>query len=179
MNLRRKLRELIDRPGLTLMPGVYEETWGKAATEAHELELRQQCAAGLNFGYFYADSPIIAYDGEEHPVYSVHEFISSTVPGCRAPHVWLTGHTSLYDVLGAGYTLIRTDKMANADGLIDAAKQRGVPLKLLDIDEPDAKAAYKCKLTLVRPDQHVAWRGDQEPDEPLNVMDLVRGAIAN
>jgi hypothetical protein len=29
---------------------------------------------------------------------------------------------------------------------------------------------------LVRPDQHVAWRGDGEPAAPLGLVDLVRGA---
>jgi hypothetical protein len=29
---------------------------------------------------------------------------------------------------------------------------------------------------LVRPDGHVAWRGDTLPDDPLSVADLVRGA---
>jgi len=28
----------------------------------------------------------------------------------------------------------------------------------------------------VRPDQHVAWRGDAEPADTLDLVDLVRGA---
>jgi len=28
----------------------------------------------------------------------------------------------------------------------------------------------------VRPDQHVAWRGNDEPAEPNDLIDLVRGA---
>jgi hypothetical protein len=35
---------------------------------------------------------------------------------------------------------------------------------------------YRHKLVLVRPDQHVAWRGDAEPTDPLDLVDLVRGA---
>ena len=31
-------------------------------------------------------------------------------------------------------------------------------------------------LLLVRPDQHVAWRGDAVPDNPLGLIDRVRGA---
>ena len=41
---------------------------------------------------------------------------------------------------------------------------------------PDACALYRRKLTLIRPDQHVAWRGDEEPVAALELMDLVRGA---
>ncbi len=57
--------------------------------EAYELNVQQFCCAGLNFGYFYDGSPIIAYDGEAPPAYSMGEFTPSTVPGCRAPHFWL------------------------------------------------------------------------------------------
>jgi len=37
-------------------------------------------------------------------------------------------------------------------------------------------ALYRCKLVLVRPDQHVAWRSDKEPTDPLDLIDIVRGA---
>src|SRR6202007_1779253 len=99
--------------------------------ESRELEVRQQCSAGLNFGYFYADSPIIAYDGEAQPTYSMHEFQSSTVPGCRAPHVWLEGGRSLYDELGPYYSIVRIDPSIAVDPLIQAARARGIPLKLV------------------------------------------------
>jgi len=31
---------------------------------------------------------------------------------------------------------------------------------------------------LVRPDGHVAWRGDRAPDDPLAVIDRVRGCAS-
>jgi hypothetical protein len=31
---------------------------------------------------------------------------------------------------------------------------------------------------LVRPDQHVGWRGDAIPDDALALIDLIRGAAA-
>ncbi len=144
--------------------------------QSHGLEIKQQCSAGLNFGYFYADSPIIAYDGEAHPAYTMDEFQSSTVPGCRAPHVWLEGRRSLYDELCPYYTLIRIDPTVNVDPLVQAAQERRVPVKVLDIAPAEANGLYDKKLTLVRPDQYVAWRGHAVPDEPLKLIDLVRGA---
>ena len=66
-----------------------------------ELNVAQYCCAGLNFGYYYDDSPIIAYDGDAHPPYTMGAFTPSTVPGCRLPHVWLADGRSLYDALGA------------------------------------------------------------------------------
>ena len=43
---------------------------------------------------------------------------------------------------------------------------------------PEACELYRLKLVLVRPDQHVAWRGDKEPADPLELIDIVRGARA-
>ena len=40
----------------------------------------------------------------------------------------------------------------------------------------EALDLYRHKLVLVRPDEHVAWRGDREPDVPLDLIDLIRGA---
>ncbi|MEM5428772.1 FAD-dependent oxidoreductase [Cupriavidus oxalaticus] len=152
------------------------ESRRQAGDASEELELKQQCSAGLNFGYFYADSPIIAYDGEAQPAYSMHEFTSSTVPGCRAPHVWLDGSRSLYDELGPFYTVIRLDPSVCVDALLQAAQERGVPFKLLDVRPSEAGSPYSRTLTLVRPDQYVAWRGDAVPADPLALVDLIRGA---
>ena len=43
---------------------------------------------------------------------------------------------------------------------------------------PEARELYRHKLVLARPDQHVAWRGDKEPADPLELIDIVRGARA-
>jgi hypothetical protein len=168
---RREIPVEIEAPG-----SVGEGIRARIGKEAYDLDVSQQCCGGLNFGYFYARSPIIAYDGETHPSYSMHDFTSSTVPGCRAPHLWLDNHRSLYDTLGPDYTLIRLDPTAQASEVVQAAAQRGVPLAILDIDTPEARALYARKLTLVRPDQHVAWRGDEQPADSLGLIDLVRGA---
>ncbi len=148
----------------------------KLGDESHGLEVQQQCSAGLNFGYFYAESPVIAYDGEPHPAYTMHEFESSTVPGCRTPHVWLDDGVSLFDALGPYYTVVRVDPTVDVAPLLQAAEARGVPLKVLDLKAPGARALYAKKLTMVRPDQYVAWRGDTVPQDSVKLIDLLRGA---
>jgi hypothetical protein len=105
-------------------------------------------------------------------------FTSSTVPGCRAPHVWLEGQRSLYDAMGPDYTLLRFDPTTPVDGIVRAAERRGFPLAVLDVRAREASQHYRHKLALVRPDQHVAWRGDAEPADALDLVDLVRGAGA-
>jgi len=171
---RRGVPAEVEAPGAA--GGAAREQIGK---EAYALDVQQQCAGGLNFGYFYQGSPIIAYDGEAHPTYTMHDFTTSTVPGCRAPHLWLDRRGSLYDALGADYTLIRLDPAVRVAGMVEAAARRGVPLAVLDVAAPGAPALYGRKLVLVRPDQHVAWRGDAEPSAPLALIDLVRGARAD
>jgi len=170
---RREISADIER-----QDAVGEATRTTIGREAYDLYVQQQCCGGLNFGYFYADSPIIAYDGKAHPPYSMGRFTSSSVPGCRAPHFWLRDGRSLYDALGPNYTLIRFDPTVRVSGLVEAAAGRGVPLIILDVDAPDAAALYAHKLVLVRPDRHLAWRGDEDPAAPMDLIDLVRGAHA-
>ena len=108
-----------------------------------------------------------------------YEFTPSTVPGCRTPHLWLPGGRSLYDALGPDYTLIRTDPAVPVDALLAAAARRGVPMTLVDLDAPEAAALDPQNLVLSRPDQHVAWRGDAPPPDPLALVDRIRGAAAS
>jgi len=146
--------------------------------KAYELNVGQFCCGGLNFGYFYDTSPIIAYDGEKPPEYTIYDFSQSTVPGCRTPHLWLRDGRSLYDALGSGFTLLRFDPAVEVDGLMAVAAHRGVPLDILDVDANEAPSLYRCKLVLSRPDQHVAWRGDAAPANPTRLIDRIRGASA-
>jgi 2-polyprenyl-6-methoxyphenol hydroxylase-like FAD-dependent oxidoreductase len=143
---------------------------------AYDLNVNQYCCGGLNFGYFYDDSPIIAYDGAAAPGYTMSGFTPSTVPGCRVPHLWLRDGRSLYDALGPYYTLVRRDRSVEVDHLVAAASMRGVPLAVLDLDAEANEHLYPRALVLARPDQHVAWRGDHVPADTLQLVDLIRGA---
>src|SRR5690349_24091371 len=92
---------------------------------AYDLGVQQYCCGGLNFGYFYDRSPIIAYGGEQARTYTMGTLTSTTVPSCRVPHVWLDGRRSLYDAMGPDYTLLRLDPGAHVAGIVAAATQRG------------------------------------------------------
>ena len=163
-------------------PEIEDETPAGAAARAalgaatYELNVQQYAAAGLNFGYYYDNSPIIAYDSGEHPPYTMGSFTPSTVPGCRVPHLWLRDGGSLYDAVGHGYTLLRFDPAVEVDDLLRAARECGVPLELLDVDSTEAAEVYTEALVLARPDRHVAWRGDQPPDDAPALIDRLRGA---
>jgi len=71
----------------------------KFGQDLYDLNVQQYCCAGLNFGYYYDQSPVIVYDEERAPDYSMGSFTPSTVPGCRAPHFWMPDGQSAYDAL--------------------------------------------------------------------------------
>jgi len=144
----------------------------------YEINVRQYACAGLNFGTYYDRSPIIVYDGSEHPAYTMDRYVPSDVPGCRTPHLWYGDGRSLYDAMGPEFTLLRFDRAVDVKALEAAAHSRGVPLKVLDIDMPRTATFYGGGLVLSRPDQHVAWRGGSLPTDPLALIDHVRGAAS-
>lgn len=143
-----------------------EATWA--------LNVQQYCAAGLNFGYYYDQSPIICYDDEPQPDYSMGSFTPSTVPGCRTPHLWLDGDKSLYDVIGDGFAVLRSDPTVEAQSLLDAFARAGVPCVLIDLPA-SAMDVYHHALVISRPDQHVGWRGDNVPEHPAAVVGRLTG----
>ena len=71
---------------------------------------------------------------------------------------------------------LRLDPAADVAGLREAARARGVPLALVDLAGQGAPAEYRHALLICREDQHVAWRGDAVPADPLALVDRLRGA---
>ncbi|UHL62692.1 FAD-dependent oxidoreductase [Paralcaligenes sp. KSB-10] len=164
----------IEKPGIE-----GEQLRVRLGQQAYELNVQQYCCAGLNFGYFYDKSPLIVYDDETAPAYSMGGFTASTVPGCRAPYFDLDKDTPLYDRLGKGYTLLRFDASCEVAPLVQATQFHHMPLTLLDASGNDSiPAAYRHKMLLLRPDQHIAWRGDALPADISNLMNVLRGATA-
>jgi 2-polyprenyl-6-methoxyphenol hydroxylase-like FAD-dependent oxidoreductase len=143
---------------------------------AYDLNVQQYCCAGLNFGYFYPESPIIAYDGEAPPPYTMGDFTPSTVPGARMPHLWLADGGSLYDALGPHYTLLRLQPDLDISALTTAAAAVAMPLSVLDISKAALPEIIKHRLLLVRSDQHIAWRGNEPPADSAGLVDILRGA---
>jgi len=142
----------------------------------YEINVRQYACAGLNFGSYYDRSPIIAYDDGKPPSYTMDSYTPSTVPGCRTPHQWCNDGRSLYDEMGPEFTLLRFDRSIDVAALGAAAHERGLPLKILDVDRPASARPDGDNLVLTRPDQHVAWRSNRLPGDCLALMDRVRGA---
>jgi 2-polyprenyl-6-methoxyphenol hydroxylase-like FAD-dependent oxidoreductase len=131
---------------------------------------------GLVLGYDYPSSPVVVPEGPPVPEQPVNTFEPSAHPGARLPHVWLPDGTSVYDLLGEDFTLVRLGPAADGNALSAAAARLGVPLRVLDLAHlPRLRTLYEADLLLVRPDQHVAWRGSATPD-PIGLLRTVIGA---
>jgi 2-polyprenyl-6-methoxyphenol hydroxylase-like FAD-dependent oxidoreductase len=132
---------------------------------------------GLQIGYRYDGSPICLPDGSPAPPDDPATYAPAARPGARAPHVFLADGRSTLDLFRRGFVLLRFDADApDVAPLVNAARSRGMPIDVTTLSEPQAAALYQRKLVLVRPDGHVAWRGDEVPDDPAAVVDRVRGA---
>jgi len=130
---------------------------------------------GAELGYRYAGSPIIA-DEPGGPEDDFRQYVPTSWPGARLPHVWLDGHKAMQDRVGRGYTLLRLgNSKLNSSGLEEAMKARGAPFEALDVPDPIAREIYGFDLILLRPDLHVAWRGKRLPVDPANLAALVTG----
>jgi 2-polyprenyl-6-methoxyphenol hydroxylase-like FAD-dependent oxidoreductase len=124
---------------------------------------------GVQLGARYDGSPIIAGD-DAPPPDDFASYTPSAVPGGRAPHAWVgTGRgigDSLYDRLGRGFTLLRLGANApDTSAFAAAAHDLAMPLTQIDLADTDIRALYGRDLVLIRPDQHVAWRGNVVPDD--------------
>ncbi|HLI22040.1 MAG TPA: FAD-dependent monooxygenase, partial [Stellaceae bacterium] len=130
---------------------------------------------GVHLGYRYESSPIVVPDGTAAPPMDSVSYAPTTRPGHRAPHDWIGTGRSMLDLFGRGFTLLRFGA-ADPSPLVAAAQSAGMPLDVVDLDNAAAERLYERKLVLVRPDGHVAWRGDAAPAAPRAIVDRVRGA---
>jgi hypothetical protein len=137
---------------------------------------REYVMEGVPLGYRVEDSPIVISDGTPTPPFEVMKYRPTARPGHRAPHAWLERDRSMLDLYGLGYTLVRFDPKIATAPLQAAARDRGVPMSVIDVADDTIAELYENNLVLVRPDGFVAWRGDAVPAQASGIIDVVRGA---
>jgi len=146
------------------------------ALHAKTSEFRSE---GLVLGYHYASSPIVVDDGTPVPEHDPVVYHGSGRPGARLPHRVLPDGRALHDVLGPWFTLlVATDGAGPAAGTAfrDAAAGTGVPLEVVEVPVAALEDGARFPLVLVRPDQHVAWRGADAADARL-LLGVVTGRL--
>lgn len=148
--------------------------------ESLEVFRGQFASLGVELGARYDGSPIVWADGEP-PRDDLLHYEPSSVPGGRLPHLWIDSmdgnRRSVFDLLHTGFTLLRIGPDAPAaNAFLVSARERGIPLRVVDIDSDFALDLYQRRLILVRPDQHIAWRGDCPPTDTGAILDRVAGS---
>jgi 2-polyprenyl-6-methoxyphenol hydroxylase-like FAD-dependent oxidoreductase len=152
-----------------------QRTRQRIGREISDLGNLENEALGIEIGYRYDTSPIICHEGGEPPAQRMDQYTPTTWPGARPPSLYLSDGRAIYDLFGRGFTLLRFADI-DVDSLLAAAASQGVPLDVVDIDDSHARTLYERDLVLLRPDQHVAWRGDAGPEDPVSVIERIRGA---
>jgi hypothetical protein len=131
---------------------------------------------GAELGYRYRSSPIVWPEPGDGPEDNFMNYVPTTWPGARLPHLWLSDGTALHDGIGDGYTLLRLARtQADATQLERGFASFGAPLTVLDIDEERARDLYGYDLLLLRPDLHVVWRGNRLPDDAAKLVAIATG----
>jgi 2-polyprenyl-6-methoxyphenol hydroxylase-like FAD-dependent oxidoreductase len=145
-----------------------------AADKIGELGNAENECRGIEFGYVYSGSPIIAQE-EVETNDSFIEYHPTTAPGARLPSTFLNDGKAVYDLLGPWFTLLAFGKV-DPSAIVEAASHVDLPLKVLRIEEESLFPIYQAALVLVRPDHHVAWRGNVM-DSPAEAKKLVRRSL--
>jgi 2-polyprenyl-6-methoxyphenol hydroxylase-like FAD-dependent oxidoreductase len=163
-------------------PNIRDKTPEGAATRANlariaDVEQRKSNEMiGAELGYRYDNSPLVWPEAGEPPEDNVMKYVPTTWPGARLPHLWLADGTALHDRIGDGYTLLRLHGAGDgAEALARAFAAYRAPFAELKIADAHARDVYGYDLLLLRPDLHVAWRGNRLPDDPAKLAAVATG----
>lgn len=119
---------------------------------------------GIELDYRFTESSIVSQetDGDAtEPAWKLREYVPTTWPGHRAPHVLLSdGITTIFDLYGLEFSVLDFSTQGAALETFDAsAKKLGIPLTLVHLpNETHARKIWERDVVLVRPDGYVAWR---------------------
>lgn len=132
---------------------------------------------GIELGYRYTGSPIVDADAEPgpEPTWSPQVYTPTTWPGGRPPSLYLPDRTALFDRFGPDFTLVDFAGDGRADPLLEHAARRGLPVRHTVVSDAAARELWERDLVLIRPDQHVAWRGNTAPGDCAEVVCRVSG----
>jgi 2-polyprenyl-6-methoxyphenol hydroxylase-like FAD-dependent oxidoreductase len=173
---RRKWRSMW-RPGIRDNTPEGAKTRADLARVADVEQRKSNEMVGAELGYRYVGSPLIAPEAGEGPEHNFIDYVPSTYPGVRLPHVWLEDGSAVQDRVGYGhgYALLRFAGGHDTAALGRAFAAYGAPYGVLDLPDQRARDVYGYDLVLVRPDLHVVWRGNALPDDPTRLAALATG----
>lgn len=146
------------------------------AARVQELGNAENESWGVELGYCY-QSPAILSDNEPAELDPLN-YRPMPEPGCRLPHFFLDDGNSVHRRLGKYFNLVVSGQPSDQERLPEAknaAEQLGVPLEIVTLNTLKAKAIYQYAYLLVRPDLHIAWRGNALPDDVTQTLAVAAG----
>lgn len=142
-------------------------------------------STGVEMGYRYNSCICVpsTLDEEVHPPeFNPRRYLPTTVPGYRAPHVFLADEKSIFDHFGDDFTLVAFPDAAelaeSLENFQDAASRRDFPLHIVNLSGEDhAREIWGARLVLVRPDEFVSWHGNEvsSQEEADKVLAIASG----
>jgi 2-polyprenyl-6-methoxyphenol hydroxylase-like FAD-dependent oxidoreductase len=148
------------------------EEIGRSADQHHR---RVHEMIGVEFGYSYAGSDLIAYEADNITDWDTTVYTAHTRPGVRIPHIWLNDGRAMQDALGEGYNLVDLTGRLDTTALEAEFVRIGAPLDVLRIDDPHVREIYETSYLLLRPDLHIFWRGDALREDLTALIDAATG----
>lgn len=174
LNLVRTMKRTVS-PDLHLDSPAGESARAEMAQRLELSDVRREFDMPMiHFGFRY-ESPIVIPDPIA-PAPVSPDWRPNAVPGSRAPHSWLRAGVSTLDLFGHGFSLLCFVEPDRREEIEHAFADRRVPLETTVCEDVRTAALYEYPFVLVRPDGHVAWRGNSLPSDASWLVDKVRGA---
>jgi 2-polyprenyl-6-methoxyphenol hydroxylase-like FAD-dependent oxidoreductase len=174
----RTLSKDLAHPALAAIGPAGEAARRAAAREIQATKDSEFHSLGLVLGYRYDASPIVPGDAMPAPAFDPRRYVPSTRPGGRLPHAWLPDGRSLYDLLSKDMTLLLLDRRADPASFVAEARKSGVPLGVVDVSAVPLPGRDGAAMLLIRPDQHIAWRGLDPVVSPEDAAATLRYTLA-
>lgn len=123
----------------------------------------------------YEGSSIV--DGEPGAVCSVYAKHSAVARiGHHLTPQPLSDGRNIFEALGRDYTLIALGAPGDAVTAFEtAARDIGLPLQVVADTLEGGREAYESRLILVRPDQYIAWAGNEAPTDTSALLRKAAG----
>ena len=161
-------REQPTHPEIAMDTPAGAEARRKMGEDLVRIQTKRVITDGLALGYQYAPSPIVCSDGSASDSRARAPSITprrSPAAARRTPGFRTDARPSICSATASrccGSAKARRSRRP----LERAFAERGVPLTTVSIADPAIAILYERALVLVRPDGHVAWRGDAAPADP-------------
>ena len=133
---------------------------------------------GIEMGYRYHLSNIIYKDLENEPEYSERNYIPTTFSGGRLPNIFLKDGRAILDLIDfQGFTLFNMSENSRNEKLINIFEKLKIPFQIIQVLDSDAIKLFEKEYILVRPDQHICFRGDSLPEDCESLVSRIIGEL--